>query len=192
MSVWAGCGKARAAQLEAVLRTGEFLVMNVRPTLFLICGLPGAGKTTLAKNIERERNALRLTPDEWIAQLLSPDWDRDELDRLRSPVEELQWEMAARALTLGIDVVLDWGLWGRQERDDLRARAAALGAHAEICFVDVPREVLLARLQARNADLKPGVFEVSEAEIDLWSTWFEAPTEAELETAKYLPRASAE
>ena len=40
-------------------------------TLFLICGLPGAGKTTLAKQLERERPALRLTPDEWIAPLLA-------------------------------------------------------------------------------------------------------------------------
>jgi predicted kinase len=39
-------------------------------TLFLICGLPGAGKTTLAKEIELARPALRLCPDE--ANLLSP------------------------------------------------------------------------------------------------------------------------
>lgn len=63
--------------------------MKRKPTLFLICGLPGAGKTTLAKRIARDRHALRLTPDEWIANLLSPDWDREELDRLRSPVEML-------------------------------------------------------------------------------------------------------
>lgn len=146
----------------------------------------------MAKKIERERKALRLSPDEWIAQLLTSDWDRDELDRLRSPVEQFQWEVAARALAIGIDIVLDWGLWSRHERDALRARAAALGAHAEICFFDVPREVLLARLQARNANLRPGTFEVSEAELELWSTWFEPPTEAELQASTCLSRANAE
>jgi predicted kinase len=29
-------------------------------------GLPGAGKTTLAKQLEVEHKVLRLTPDEWI------------------------------------------------------------------------------------------------------------------------------
>ena len=40
------------------------------PTLFLMCGLPGTGKTTRARRLERERHALRLSPDEWIAPLL--------------------------------------------------------------------------------------------------------------------------
>ncbi|MFZ0544969.1 MAG: AAA family ATPase [Candidatus Promineifilaceae bacterium] len=39
-------------------------------TLILICGLPGSGKTTLARQIEQSRSALRLCPDEWIARLL--------------------------------------------------------------------------------------------------------------------------
>ena len=40
-------------------------------TLFLICGLPGAGKTTLARQLEATHAALRLCPDEWIAPLLA-------------------------------------------------------------------------------------------------------------------------
>lgn len=58
-------------------------------TLFLICGLPGAGKTTLAKQLENEYSAFRLCPDEWIAQILADPNDIAELDRLRSPVESL-------------------------------------------------------------------------------------------------------
>ena len=33
--------------------------------VFLIVGLPGAGKTTRAKELESTASALRLTPDEW-------------------------------------------------------------------------------------------------------------------------------
>ena len=52
-------------------------------TLFLMCGLPGAGKTTMARQLERDRPALRLTPDEWIAAILKDPADTDELDRRR-------------------------------------------------------------------------------------------------------------
>ena len=84
------------------------------PVLFLLCGLPGSGKTTLAMRLERERPALRLTPDEWIGALAIDSHDEEK----RAAVEALQWEVAAQALVLGVDVVLDWGFWSRSERDD--------------------------------------------------------------------------
>src|SRR5438067_1710096 len=102
------------------------------PTLILICGLPGSGKTTLAVEIERERNALRLTPDEWMEAIVGDGYD----EARRAAVEGVQWEIAARVLTLGLDVVLDWGFWSRAERDDYRARANALGAGAEVRYLD--------------------------------------------------------
>ena len=40
-----------------------------RGTIVLLCGLPGSGKTTTAKSLARDRRAVRLCPDEWIAYL---------------------------------------------------------------------------------------------------------------------------
>ena len=148
-------------------------------TLILICGLPGSGKTTLAKRLERERNALRLCPDEWIATLLRDPVDREELHRLRSPVEAMQWEVAARALTLGTNVILEWGFWSKAERTDYRMRAEALGAIVETHVLIVEREELRARLSRRNADLPPGTFTVTEAELDVWWDLFEPPAQDE-------------
>ena len=149
-------------------------------TLFLICGLPGSGKTTLARRLERERHALRLTPDEWIAKLFGTDLTPPTLDWCRDPVEAVQWGVAERALQLGVNVILDFGFWSRVERDDFRARARALGADAEVHFLDVPRAVLSERLAARNADLPPHTFRVTDAQLDTWWGLFEPPTPDEL------------
>jgi predicted kinase len=151
------------------------------PTLFLICGLPGAGKTTLAKQLEQEHHALRLTPDEWIATILKDANDREELDRLRDPVEAVQWEVATRALTLGLNVILDWGFWSMEERARYRAQAGALGARVEIRSLEVGRDELWARLSRRNADLPPGTFIVTEEQLDLWWGWYEPPMAAEIQ-----------
>jgi len=154
-------------------------------TLFLTCGLPGSGKTTRAKQIEHDRPALRLTADEWLVELFGPEPEPPEIQKgapseRRNAVEALQWALAARALALGVDVVIDWGVWSRQERDEYRARAKALGANTVVCFLDAPRDELVRRLAARNENPPPGTFRVDEQYLDLWSTWFERPTEDEL------------
>src|SRR5690348_12062790 len=99
-------------------------------------GLPGAGKTTRAREIEAECAALRLTPDEWILALYAADLDRPARDAVRDPVEALQWRLAERALALGCNVVLDFGFWSRAERAEYRARAEALGARVRVIFLD--------------------------------------------------------
>jgi hypothetical protein len=146
------------------------------PVLHLICGLPGSGKTTLARQLELDLPALRLAPDEWMARIVADGYD----DAKRAAVEAVQWEIAARALQLGIDVILENGFWSRSERDDFRARAAALGADTRLHFLDVPRDELLRRLALRNAALPEDTFRVNQAQLDLWLTWFEPPTPDEI------------
>lgn len=145
-------------------------------TLFLMVGLPGAGKTSLARRLEAERPALRLTPDEWMEALGFDGFDEEA----RARVEALQWQVAARALALGRDVVLDFGFWSRAERDDFSNRARALGAACEVRFLDVPRAELLERLAGRNEARPPSTFVVDEGQLDAYANVFEPPAPDEL------------
>jgi predicted kinase len=134
-------------------------------TLFLTCGLPGSGKTTLARRLEREHSALRLTADEWLCDL-HPELPEADRDAIRDRVERLQWSTALRALTLGVNVVLDWGLWSREERDRYRTQARAVGARVVLCLLEASRQELLDRLRSRNAAAPPGIFRVTEEEFE--------------------------
>jgi len=149
-------------------------------TLFLICGLPGSGKTTLAKQLEQTHNALRLCPDEWITQILADPNDIAELDRLRDPIESLQWDVAKRMLVLGVNVILENGFWSRKERDYFRSEAEALGADVKLHYLEVDMDELWKRISKRNADLPPDTFHVSRENLEEWSSLFEPPTEGEL------------
>ncbi|MDP9202031.1 MAG: AAA family ATPase [Gemmatimonadota bacterium] len=149
-------------------------------TLYLLCGLPGSGKTTLARKLERESPALRLCPDEWMAPLFGSDLPQGDLDAHRTPVETVQWDIAAAALRLGVNVVMENGFWAKAEREDFRRRADGLGARVELRYLEVPREVLWERLSRRNADLPPDTFQVTKAQFDEWWGAFEPPDSEEL------------
>lgn len=146
-------------------------------TLCMICGLPGSGKTTLAIEIEEERGALRLSEDAWMEALFQTGYDDEKRDRIKA----VQWEVAARVLGLGCDVVLDWGFWTRAERDDFKMRARELGAQPVLRFADAPIEVLWQRVGRRNESLPPGAFHIEEADLRAWAELFEPPSPDEFE-----------
>ncbi|MFK7600681.1 AAA family ATPase [Deinococcus sp. SM5_A1] len=153
-------------------------------TLFLLIGLPGAGKTTLARRLELEFSALRLTPDEW----MTPLFGAGEFDDKRWILESrLLWGVAARALTLGMNVILDYGCWAREERDLFRSRAAELGVCFELHVLDVPLDELWRRLEVRNLNLPPDTFPISRAELEEWAEWFQVPAPEELAATEVPP-----
>lgn len=138
-------------------------------------GLPCSGKTTLAKSLEAELGPLRLTPDEWLRVLFGQDATDPEHDERHSKVEALQWKVTVAALSRGLDVILDFGLWSKVERDDFRQRATALGADTKIHFLDVPFEELLERLDHRNRQGSEEVTFIPPAMMYEYFPRFEAP-----------------
>ena len=150
-------------------------------TLHLMVGLPCSGKTSLARKLEYERSVLRLTPDEWQLRLFGQDAQEPEHDARHALIEALLWEVAGRALVLGTNVILDFGFWAREEREDYRSRAKQLGASSEVHFLDVPADELLRRLARRNAQLSPTAFHISEDMMKPWIAFFQKPTPDELE-----------
>jgi len=143
-------------------------------------GLPCAGKTTFAQKLEHEQSALRLTTDEWHIQLFGQDAEDPEHDARHMLIEAMLWKIASRALELGTNVILDFGFWAREEREDYRSRAKALGASSEVHFLDAPHDELLRRLAIRNAQASSS-FYIPEDMMRPWLTLFQKPTPDELE-----------
>ena len=130
--------------------------------LILVCGLPGSGKTTLAKALESRLRAVRFSADEWMDALSLDLYDEET----RGKIEALQWKLGQELLGLGLTVIIEWGTWGRTERDALRLGARALGAAVELHYLSAPMDVLFERIQRRGLEKPP-------IERDALSRWFE-------------------
>jgi predicted kinase len=145
-------------------------------TLFLMVGLPGAGKTTRAKELAVAHRALRLTPDGWMIAL----FDGTQPDGKRDLLEGLLITVALQTLRLGTSAVLDFGLWSRDERSALRWLGRSAGAACQVIYLPVDEAVQRARVAHRQATTPYQTFPMSEADIDGWRTKFEEPDAAEL------------
>jgi len=146
------------------------------PTLILFCGLPGSGKTTLARQLCKETAAIRLCPDEWMADLGIDLFDETS----RAKVEIRLWELGKELLKQGQDVILENGLWSRSERDDKRRDAKELGVDTELHFFDIPLEELMRRLEIRNASGLHGTVPLTRKQIEEYAKMFQAPSAMEL------------
>jgi len=144
--------------------------------LILTCGLPGAGKTTLARQLAADRSAVRLSKDEWLWALGSSPWDRPTGEK----VEHELWRLAQDILRLGLSVVLDFGLWARIERDEMRTVARDLAVGVELHYLEVSTDELWRRIEARNSappwDNEP----IGRADLVEWLSIFQAPDAAEM------------
>jgi predicted kinase len=165
------------------VRSGIVVIQDDRvATLFLIVGLPGAGKTTRAKELAAKHRALRFTPDEWMIPLFGDSM----ADGKRFVLEGQLISVALQVLRLGTSVVLDFGLWGRDERSALRWLARSAGTSCRVVYLPVDKDVQLARIAHRQATAPHRTFPMTEADVDAWREQFQVPDAAEL-AAREIP-----
>ncbi|HQU35178.1 MAG TPA: AAA family ATPase [Anaerolineales bacterium] len=145
---------------------------NSSARLIIVCGLPGSGKTTLAKCLEEDLHAVRLSPDEWMDALSINLYDEEA----RARIESLQWKLGQRLLKLGLVVIIEWGTWGKSERDALREGARKLGAAVELHYLSAPPEILFERIQRRNMENPP----IKREDVLRWAEIIQVPTEEEM------------
>ena len=153
-----------------------------QPTLFLTVGLPGAGKTTAARRIEAEHGALRLTKDEWMKALYGQDNPASASD----VIEGRLIAIGMRALELGVSVVIDFGLWSRDERSALRQAAGDLGAAVVIRYFELTPAEQRKRLDQRLEEAPHETWPISDQELGEWTSKMDIPTPAELDGSELV------
>lgn len=146
------------------------------PSLITFCGLPGSGKTTIAKQLEQEIGAVRLNTDEWMASLGIDFFDSEIREKLQARL----YEHGKTLLKLGQSIIVEDGHWSREERDRHREDAKKLGAIVELHYFDLSFDELWRRLEGRNAAREYGTVPITKEQLREYWPLFQRPDKTEL------------
>lgn len=149
---------------------------NNKPTLTLFCGLPGSGKTRIAKQLEQSTGAVRLCTDGWLTDIHADLFDEE----LRELLQQRLYHLAQELLTKNVDVILEDGLWSKQERDEKLSTARKLNAFVSIHVFDLTLEEQWRRLEHRNQNHQHDHVPITREQLDSYFPMFQKPTEEEL------------
>lgn len=130
-------------------------IIRSKPAIYLMCGFLGFGKTTLARKLEKEIPALRLTHDE----LMLKKYGRnpDDFPIKYKEIDALIRRKAAEAIKKGENVILDYGFWTKEKRAEYYQWAKTLTPnvqfYAVLCDVDLARKRILQRTRNNDNEL---------------------------------------
>ena len=100
--------------------------------------------------------------------------------------------IALRALELGVSVVIDFGLWSRDERSALRQAAADVGARVEMRYFTLTAEEQRRRLDRRSAEAADTTWSMTDDELAAYAATFTIPTPGELDGSEPVDMAPAD
>ena len=149
------------------------------PTLHMICGKIGAGKSTLAAQLAQDTGALVIAEDKWLAALFSDQLATlQDYVRCSAKLRVIMGPHVAGLLNAGVSVVLDYQANTLDMRTWMRSILDAAQADHRMHVLTTPDAVCRERLRARNA-AGDHPFAATEAQFHQASKYYVAPSPEE-------------
>ena len=149
--------------------------------VIMTCGKICCGKTTYARKLEEELGAVVLSIDE-VMLALFPDGAGEMHDAYARRTEQYLLSLSLKILESGTDVILDWGLWTRAQRDRLREFYRANHFQSEIHYLRIDRPEWEKRIHGRNErPADASCYYVDEGLLEKVESLFEEPSEDEID-----------
>jgi predicted kinase len=149
--------------------------------LCFLCGRAGAGKSTLARQMAADRQAILICEDQWLVRLFDGAPTLELYLERRGKIRKLLAEHVPPLLTAGHCVIFDFGGNTVRDRQWVRSVFESVGARHELHFLLADVTLCKQRVAQRNVSKPAGVYwgDVSEATLDTVNAYFQPPTPSE-------------
>ena len=149
----------------------------------IICGKICCGKSTYAERLRAERRAVLLSIDEIMLAMFG-QYVGDKHDEYVERTEKYLFNKSVEIVGSGIDVVLDWGLWTKEEREYAKEFYQSRNIECELHYIDISDEIWEERRNKRNEAVLMGEADAYYIDDNLAAKFgaiFEPPTEEEID-----------
>ncbi len=147
----------------------------MKPVVYLLCGLPGSGKSTYAKEQEA-KGLVRLTLDEELFKRFGREFPSEKYSEFETKTKSELKDALKAAIANSRSVVLDYGFWKKSEREEYKQLIGLLGAEWKLLYFKIPMNTLKERLRLRNQTDTKNNHQIDESLLDTFSGQFEPPT----------------
>lgn len=144
------------------------------PKAILTCGKVCSGKSTLARKLKSERNAVILSCDELMLSLFDEQLG-EKHNEIVHKSEEYLMKKSIEILKCGINIILDWGFWTKAERQNIKKFYNSNGFEIEWHFVNVSDEQQMKNIMKRNSECDKNSYFISEEMAEKFNSLFENP-----------------
>ena len=153
------------------------------PKVYLICGKICSGKSTYAEQLRVQNHAVLLSTDE-ITLALFGQHCGDKHDDYVERTQNYLFNKSLELIAVGINVILDWGFWLKEERDYAREFYNSRNIEYEFHYIDISDETWKARLKKRNnaiIDGETNAYYIDDNLAEKFAAIFEVPNEDEID-----------
>lgn len=144
--------------------------------LYLLCGKPGCGKTTLAKWLKEKFGFIYFSADGFMLKLFGEIEDRQVFDKNLNACKEVIYNICEQLLD-DKDIVLDFGFWTKKERESVKEKFNS--KDVVLVYLKKNDDVIFKQIEKRNENLKENEYYMDKATYDILSLKFEEPQEDE-------------
>ena len=149
----------------------------------LLCGKIASGKSRYAEMLCKQENAVLLSVDELVLSILGGDLG-EKHDAITRCVQAYLINKSLEILHAGTSVLLDWGFWTRECRQEARVFYETAGMESEFHYIDVPDDVWKRNIEKRNQAViegKSDAYFVDEGLMQKLESLFETPSQEEID-----------